>query len=495
MANATTYDASELCSHGKVLAEYIWLGSTGSDLRSTTRLLDKKPSCVEELPIVDVDGSASGQATSDSCEIFLKPRKIFSDPFRKGDHILVLCDTFLPPLLGDFEPTDQLQPHPSNNRAPCEAVSRKAAGSEPMFAVEQEYLVLDPATGQAIGWGGQGLAPHEQHLRGLCGPGWPGLSGAPANCRSFAEQHLAYCLHAGVKIAGMAAPHAYALLTYEVGPCLGVAMGDELWMSRYILLRLAQRHNVGVSWDPHHAPGEGGSLACRVKFSTAETRQPGIGMFAMQQQIANLEALHMQHMLAYGAGRARQLPGGFSCGVSNNTCTIMIPSKALIGRCGYYVDRRPGANMDPYLVTMLLVSSALGVPLPVLAAPGGGNAGGARDASQIINNKKQPPRGFLVPQQRGSRCCSPSASATSGSPPGSRCTQELLLDELDRLDGFTPSPRDGGYCGGYGYGGFSCYDEGSDECSDGTSPERDGHLSASVRQEEGRDDDGCQDMY
>jgi hypothetical protein len=27
-------------------------------------------------------------------ELFLKPRKVFRDPFRGGDHILVLCDTF-----------------------------------------------------------------------------------------------------------------------------------------------------------------------------------------------------------------------------------------------------------------------------------------------------------------------------------------------------------------------------------------------------------------
>ena len=28
-------------------------------------------------------------------EVFLKPRKLFKDPFRQGEHLLVLCDSFL----------------------------------------------------------------------------------------------------------------------------------------------------------------------------------------------------------------------------------------------------------------------------------------------------------------------------------------------------------------------------------------------------------------
>lgn len=63
-------------------------------------MLDAKPNVVEEVPVIAVENENSfgGQAwVGDNNEVFLKPRKVFRDPFRGGDHILVLCDTFLPP--------------------------------------------------------------------------------------------------------------------------------------------------------------------------------------------------------------------------------------------------------------------------------------------------------------------------------------------------------------------------------------------------------------
>lgn len=77
----------------QVMAEYIWLGASGSDIRSKTKVLDCQPESVEDLPVIAVDGDNCGQATADSCEVYLKPRKIFRDPFRGGEHLLVLCDT------------------------------------------------------------------------------------------------------------------------------------------------------------------------------------------------------------------------------------------------------------------------------------------------------------------------------------------------------------------------------------------------------------------
>ena len=42
-----------------------------------------------------VESNPGGQLAEPNHELFLKPRKIFRDPFRGGDHILVLCDTFI----------------------------------------------------------------------------------------------------------------------------------------------------------------------------------------------------------------------------------------------------------------------------------------------------------------------------------------------------------------------------------------------------------------
>ena len=53
-----------LSVRGKVLAEYIWVGGTGSDLRSKSRVLSCKPTSVDELPIGHFDGSFTGQVSA-----------------------------------------------------------------------------------------------------------------------------------------------------------------------------------------------------------------------------------------------------------------------------------------------------------------------------------------------------------------------------------------------------------------------------------------------
>merc|ERR1719231_1977250 len=58
--------------------------------------LDKKPSSVADLKIWNYDGSSTGQAPGDDSEVLMRPVRIFPDPFRGGDNILVLCETLLP---------------------------------------------------------------------------------------------------------------------------------------------------------------------------------------------------------------------------------------------------------------------------------------------------------------------------------------------------------------------------------------------------------------
>ena len=47
----------------------------------------------------------------------------------------------------------------------------------------------------------------------------------------------------------------------------------------------------------------------------------------------------------------------FSYGVANRGCSIRIPRSTESDNKGYFEDRRPASNMDPYLVTGLLFST------------------------------------------------------------------------------------------------------------------------------------------
>ena len=42
----------------------------------------------------------------------------------------------------------------------------------------------------------------------------------------------------------------------QVGPCTGITMGDELWMSRYIMFRVCEMFNVECTFDPKPIPGD-----------------------------------------------------------------------------------------------------------------------------------------------------------------------------------------------------------------------------------------------
>ena len=91
-----SYDFSKF-SPRKVCAEYVWIGVTGIDIRSKTMVLStEQVSHISELPDWNYDGSSTKQAEGHDSEVFLRPRKMIPDPFRGGNNILVLCDTWKP---------------------------------------------------------------------------------------------------------------------------------------------------------------------------------------------------------------------------------------------------------------------------------------------------------------------------------------------------------------------------------------------------------------
>lgn len=65
--------------------------------------------------------------------MFLKPVAVYNDPFRLGDHKLVLCETL----------DNKLLPHPSNTRRRCLQTMESVKKERPWFGMEQEYTLLD----------------------------------------------------------------------------------------------------------------------------------------------------------------------------------------------------------------------------------------------------------------------------------------------------------------------------------------------------------------
>lgn len=76
---------------------------------------------------------------------------------------------------------------------------------------------------------------------------------------------------------------------------------------------------------------------------------------------------HTEHILVYGNGNERRLTGkhetasinNFSYGVANRGASIRIPRQSEKDGKGYFEDRRPASNMDPYVVTSRLMKTIL----------------------------------------------------------------------------------------------------------------------------------------
>ena len=76
---------------------------------------------------------------------------------------------------------------------------------------------------------------------------------------------------------------------------------------------------------------------------------------------------HEEHMEVYGTGNELRMTGEhetsdyhtFSSGVGDRRASIRIPSHVEKYERGYFEDRRPSSNMDPYIVTSKLFKTTM----------------------------------------------------------------------------------------------------------------------------------------
>ena len=356
-AGKVTFDnLKSLDQRGSVIAEYIWIDGT-MGIRSKCRTLTTKITSVDQLPEWNYDGSSTYQATTENSEIILKPVAFFPDPFRGGDNILVLCEGF---CWADSTFT-KLVPNNTNFRHFAKKIFDAGAGEEPWYGIEQEYTLLEHKSNFTVkpyGWPTAGY-PGQQ------GPYYCSIGGNVCFGRTIADAHYKACLYAGVKISGTNAEVMPGQWEYQVGPCLGVEIGDHMWISRYLIGRIAEEYNLSVSFEPKLFPDWNGS-GCHTNFSTKTMRAGTGGMKYIDDMMAEFASKHDLHMKLYGEGNQNRLTGihetssfkKFSYGAGNRAASFRIPTSTMAaGGKGYVEDRRPASNIDPYIVGAIILSS------------------------------------------------------------------------------------------------------------------------------------------
>lgn len=294
------YLKGELDQHGKIIAEYIWIDGTGLNVRSKARTLPSKVSDVSEIPEWNYDGSSCEQAPTEDSEVTLKPAAIFPDPFRGGDNILVLCMAY---RWADAEKT-QLRPANTNFRHFSAPILEEAKDEHPWFGIEQEYTLFECTnafTKWPLGWPEGGYPPAQ-------GPYYCSVGATTCYGRVIMDYHYKACLAAKVNISGTNGEVMPGQWEFQIGPCEGIEIGDHLWIARYLLGRVTEDFNVGLSFEPKPLSGDWNGAGCHTNYSTLAMRSEG-GLKIIKEAIEKLDKTHLEHIKLYGSGNEARLTG------------------------------------------------------------------------------------------------------------------------------------------------------------------------------------------
>lgn len=318
-----------------------------------------------------VDGSSTGQSETRTSDIILVPRSIFTDPFNKStdfyQYLLCLCETF------NIDGT----PHSTNTRSQLFKTmtsigEENLISYEPLFGIEQEYIILDK-DGSPYKWTSKLINGNETrnetgntNAKEYKEQFYCSVGGDRNFGREIAMEHMNMCLTAGIAICGVNSEVTPSQWEFQIGICSPFIVGDHLWVARYILGRVAELHGVCISYDPKPLGEEWNGSGGHTNFSTKEMREPG-GIEAINKAILKLEEKHSEHIAVYGQGNDRRLTGThetgninkFTYGECDRGTSVRIPINVKLEGCGYFEDRRPAANLDPYTVCSKLMETIL----------------------------------------------------------------------------------------------------------------------------------------
>jgi glutamine synthetase len=348
----------------KYIAEYVWIDASGG-VRSKCRTLKKtkihkrpqdatkeeKENLLKatELPEWNFDGSSTGQAPGDNSDVYLKPVAWYPDPFRGGDNILVMTETWM----------SDGTPNAYNFRHAAAKLMERYKDHEFQFGLEQEYTLLD-MDGWPYGWP-KGGYPAPQ------GPYYCGVGAGKVMGRDLVDAHYKACLYAQIEISGTNAEVMPGQWEYQVGIVDGIDMGDQLWMSRFLLQRVAEEFGVKVTFAPKPVEGDWNGAGLHTNVSTKETRDNG-GMKHIEAAMEKLAERQVEHMEVYGEDNRKRMTGlhetasydKFTWGVANRGSSVRIPRAVAAEGKGYFEDRRPASNADPYRITGIIVETLCG---------------------------------------------------------------------------------------------------------------------------------------
>jgi len=329
--------------------EYVWLDGykPTQTLRSKTKVENNFSGKLEDCDIWSFDGSSTQQAPGGSSDCQLKPVFICPDPERSlmgTPAYFVMCEVL----------DSAGEAHESNGRALIEDDD-----NDFWFGFEQEYFLYDMKTNLPLGFPSNGYpAPQGQYY---CSVGAKNAYG-----RDIIEEHLEYCIQAGLNIEGINAEVAAGQWEYQIFAKGAKEAGDQVWIARYMLERLCEKHGV---WVNYHCKPLGDTdwngSGMHANFSNTALRTAG-NKETYDIICQAFAPCVKEHIEVYGADNHLRLTGKhetqsinqFSYGVSDRGASIRIPIAAVQkGWKGWLEDRRPNSAADPYKVAARIIKT------------------------------------------------------------------------------------------------------------------------------------------
>jgi glutamine synthetase len=363
-------------TNGKVSFEYIWL-DLNNNFRSKVRIMDNVPETFININIKhqewNFDGSSTGQASGKDSEIFIKPYKMVQDINNESDYY-VFCDCYYPN--GD--------PHQTNTRKQAVDFFNHPYIKEmdTMFGIEQEFFVFN--NGKPLVWNDEDTEPQGNYY---CGNGSKNIKG-----RDYLDEVVRNLNFWNINVTGYNFEVAPGQMEIQICE-KGIDGADNLIATRFILVRIAESYGWDIDFKPkpvflntHKWNGSG----CHVNFSTNIMREHNfidqniIGTASEEYKkwnfvtesitpsvyqtaciLYNMKQNHTSDISKFGSENNKLRLGGsneassydtFNYGIANRGCSVRIPHAFMTSMKGYIEDRRPGADMDPYIVTTLITS-------------------------------------------------------------------------------------------------------------------------------------------